>query len=575
MKLYHFNIIRKGQKALRLVLTCLVVLPGLNAIAQKPQVEEVTIIGIFNPTISDANKILRNPVLQDTTIPLPAMNYSIVSQPLDVSFPVYRIDAMKTDLDQDKELLKNYIKGGFGNFTTPYFEFFANKPQSKKSGFGMHYRHISSKNTPEHYTKADMSSNQAEIFGKLFSRNSTLTGTIGFDRLMVHRYGFITDSIADSLLPSSDQLRQVYTLVNTRLGIESMDSKRSDLNYNIFLDAYFLGDKFDTRETGIGLNGKLETNVDLLGFKNSQTLGMNYKADMWSQKMDTAAGITNSLISLQPYFGTSVEEYELWLGLNASILTDTATEFSVFPKIKGALNIIPNVLRLWAGIDGYYSANSMLTNYRTNPYISSQQQFLFSKTGFEFSGGLSSSLGRFLDMNIRVRGGNTNDAVFFINDTTERYLNTFVIQSDDVDYIEGGIEFSFNRRDAWRVLIGATYTTISTDSIVKPWHTPEMVFYVNGMVKITPKMTLTANLNAFGKMFARNFIWNSNLNRFDEHAPLELNSFLDASVGLRYQFNSHFSAFANFNNLAGKKYQRWNQYPVYGFNMLAGISYSF
>lgn len=554
---------------------CALLFSSVSSSAQKPQVEEVTIIGSFNPIISDANRILRNPVIRDTTIPMPVMNYSIASFPLEVSFPVYKIEPLKTEPDSDAELLKNYIKGGFGNLTTPYFEFFANKPQSKSSAFGLHYRHFSSRYTPEHYTKADMSSNQAEIFGKLFSKNYTLSANLGFDRQMVHRYGFIKDSIPHSLLPSPDSLRQVYTMVNARIGLESMINRKSDVYHNLFIDAYYLGDKFKSREIGGSLSGKLETEVDLLGFKNPQTVGFNLKADLWNQKHDTAVGLTRSLMSIQPYIGTSVEEYEIWLGLNACILHDTATEFSLFPKIKGALNIIPDVLRLWAGIDGYYTPNSMLMLSKTNPFLSSGQQFSFSKTGFEFSAGVSSSLGRFLDMNIHVKGGNTRDAAFFINDTNAFKLSTFAIQHDDIDFIEAGIEFSFNRRDNWRILVGATYTSISADSLIKPWHTPEMVFYANGLVRITPKLMLTANLNAFGKMFARKFVWNESFNRYDEPDIIELSSFIDLSAGLRYQFNRHFAAFANFNNLAGKKYQRWNQYPVYGLNVLGGVSYSF
>ena len=32
---------------------------------------------------------------------------------------------------------------------------------------------------------------------------------------------------------------------------------------------------------------------------------------------------------------------------------------------------------------------------------------------------------------------------------------------------------------------------------------------------------------------------------------------------------------AQFNNILNKEYQRWNQYPVYGFNFVGGIRYSF
>lgn len=64
-------------------------------LAQKPQVEEITVVGNFNPSVGDANKITRNPVLDDTTISMPPLQYSIISRPLFIQFPVYTIDPQK------------------------------------------------------------------------------------------------------------------------------------------------------------------------------------------------------------------------------------------------------------------------------------------------------------------------------------------------------------------------------------------------------------------------------------------------------------------------------------------------
>jgi outer membrane receptor protein involved in Fe transport len=50
---------------------------------------------------------------------------------------------------------------------------------------------------------------------------------------------------------------------------------------------------------------------------------------------------------------------------------------------------------------------------------------------------------------------------------------------------------------------------------------------------------------------------------------------MDLSAGLEFKIVNNIKLWAQFNNLLNKEYQRWNQYPVYGFNFLGGVVFSF
>jgi len=54
-----------------------------------------------------------------------------------------------------------------------------------------------------------------------------------------------------------------------------------------------------------------------------------------------------------------------------------------------------------------------------------------------------------------------------------------------------------------------------------------------------------------------------------------LGSVFDMNAGLEFRITKNLNVWSQFNNLFNKEYQRWNQYPVYGFNFVAGIVYSF
>jgi outer membrane cobalamin receptor len=45
----------------------------------------------------------------------------------------------------------------------------------------------------------------------------------------------------------------------------------------------------------------------------------------------------------------------------------------------------------------------------------------------------------------------------------------------------------------------------------------------------------------------------------------------DLSLGAEFRINSHFTAFTDLNNIFGRNYQRWHNYPVYGFNAILGV----
>ena len=54
-----------------------------------------------------------------------------------------------------------------------------------------------------------------------------------------------------------------------------------------------------------------------------------------------------------------------------------------------------------------------------------------------------------------------------------------------------------------------------------------------------------------------------------------LKGFVDLNLGLDYRYTKNISLFINLNNLANNQYERWVNLPVYGFNVLAGLTVTF
>ena len=54
-----------------------------------------------------------------------------------------------------------------------------------------------------------------------------------------------------------------------------------------------------------------------------------------------------------------------------------------------------------------------------------------------------------------------------------------------------------------------------------------------------------------------------------------LKGITDINVGAEYRYNKKLSAFVRFNNIAGMRYYRWNNYPTQKFNLMGGLTFSF
>ena len=55
----------------------------------------------------------------------------------------------------------------------------------------------------------------------------------------------------------------------------------------------------------------------------------------------------------------------------------------------------------------------------------------------------------------------------------------------------------------------------------------------------------------------------------------QLKGAVDLNAGLEFKIKKNISLWTQFNNIFNKEYQRWSQYPGYGFNFVGGVIFSF
>jgi hypothetical protein len=71
------------------------------------------------------------------------------------------------------------------------------------------------------------------------------------------------------------------------------------------------------------------------------------------------------------------------------------------------------------------------------------------------------------------------------------------------------------------------------------------------------------------------FIWDGPLYKTKSGNTGRSPGAVDMNAGLEFKVTRNIFLWTQFNNLFNSKYQRWNQYDNYGFNMLVGGAYRF
>ena len=106
------------------------------------------------------------------------------------------------------------------------------------------------------------------------------------------------------------------------------------------------------------------------------------------------------------------------------------------------------------------------------------------------------------------------------------------------------------------------------DHEVKAWHKPIFDAYIDFWYNIHDKFIITAGITGRSNIYAKTFVGRNPVKK-------NINGYADVSLGFEYRYSKILSAWINIHNLTSIKYYTWYNYPSYGFNLMAGVSYAF
>jgi hypothetical protein len=218
------------------------------------------------------------------------------------------------------------------------------------------------------------------------------------------------------------------------------------------------------------------------------------------------------------------------------------------------------VLVVQAGWVGRYIPNSFRTLSTENPYMQ-DPSFLNNTKEIQYYGGIKATVSKHFNFNAKAAFISYRDMPLFINDSFDG-KSFYVSNESKMSNLQIHGDMNFISQDKFTIT-GAldlnAYTGLKDNK--EPW----------GLVPL--KLNGSFRWNAFKQVILKGDLlaFSGAKARLLNGDAKNLKGGTDLSAGAEFKINKQFSAWLDFNNLLNSKYERWNNYPVYGLQVLGGI----
>jgi hypothetical protein len=455
------------------------------------------------------------------------------------------------------KLYGDYVKVGFGNYTSPYLEAFINNKRSEKYTYGTHFKHFSSQNGP--VKNSGLSENMGEVYGKYMGENTVLRGSLGYQR---NRYNFYGYDHAREPNAGGDSLKQVLSTFTLSVGIENKN-KQDKFNYNTDLNYYNFSTYTKAKESEVLWNLKSDYRLDA-------DKKIIVDAGLSVSKRTDSSTINRTLFTIKPALQYNVnDKLTLIGGFNVGYANDTMKNYNklhVYPRVNAEYKLIDNKLIAFGGLDGEMQKNTLRTLARENPYLNSNVALAHTNKTSDFYAGFKGGLKGGLSYKIKASSANYKYLYFFNNAISDTSKFDVLYDKGNVNVLNLGGELNYEVNNKFRLGLAGAYYKYTMSKLQQAWQRPTLTGSVLATYNLNQKMYFNADFYYIGGLRGENYV---------SGQVVKLKGIADLNLKIDYLFSKQFSAFIEANNILSQKYQRYLYYNNKGINVLAGLTYSF
>jgi hypothetical protein len=540
----------------------------------RERTEQVTIVGTYDPSINQAFKINTRPELNNVSVDRPEFTFTSleVKQPTSVEPKEIKPAAVRTG--RKMTVYNNFLKLGFGSQLSPLLDFYHSSGEKNDYRLNLNVNHYASFQDIPDYSPSPFSNSLVGIGYEKYAEQAIFKIEGGYGLDMYRYFGFKPDEYPE-YSPNDDALKQTFHLIKLNLGIRSNNKKEEDFEYLVTLNSYHYFDRWKKSETDIELAFDLAKPFETNNRDDFQKFGIEGCAE-YGINNDSVENTYDLLIEGVPYFKAKYGIFSFKAGVNFSYLIADSSVFRFYPVVHLAVAAVPEVVTIYAGAGGGMSKNTFLKMTRENPWAISTVPIVWFNEKMRIYAGVRGNIARQLGYNIEISWQSFENMPFFINTNDDQIWpspnpqNKFTIITDDGSVIRFSGELTYTLGNEMKLWLNGEYNSYSLDLFANPFHKPISVIGLGGAYLVKQKVNVWAEFFAYGKRYA-----------IETGLPLvsgtevELSGFFDINLGVDYLVTERLTVFANGTNLLNQNYERFLNYPVQGFQVMAGVAFRF
>jgi hypothetical protein len=514
----------------------------------------VTITSAFKPSLRPQSKInflAATPFLDNSKV---AMQYVIPSQ--NISFGYQAVAVTPLAYVPDSVMLSrrnHFIKVGLGNLNTIVAEAGFNIGDGVKNNtyIGGGYKKMKGPVFAQEFTDINFSINSAHQIGEAHDLSVKFT-TASTTR---YAYGFKPASIPYT----KDNILNKYNSAGITVHLANKTDAFFGIHYTPTISFDYLQSGIDEREFETSIAAPVSKNLGT-DFKISLQPTASFSNTILPT-IPSNLTIVNNLFSMPSTFSWITNKFQVHLGAAPTINNGT---YAVLPQVSGVAILPNNGLRIELGWAGHFEKNNLRSLVAINPWVRIPNNFSNTKITEQFLG-VKLPIGNHFTYGARISLLEYENQALFANAFTDGRLFK-VLFEPTLRALQLQANVSYTLQDKLNILGGITYKKFSDLSVQKEAF-GILPLEFNGSLhwKFSDKLSITSTLYA----------WDGAQAMDAQMSIKKLPAAADFSVGATYAVVKSAKFWLQLNNLLDNRYQRWNQYEVFGRNVVAGFVYSF
>lgn len=552
----------------------------------RPDAEVIT---SSNRRVDPVNRVAARPQAFDTVLPAPQNLYPLLAVRAENQIAVNEIDPAIMKIKPNLSKLYNgYARLGAGNRLMGLAEVYYGSLRHRRMNWGVNVNHLSEWGQLADFAPSQYDITDVNTFLDIRERGYTYGGSLNYRNQGLHYYGFRNPDAP------RDSIHQRFNNIQSEFFYHSHQKDTAHLNYRIGVKYHYINDRKPKNDTfnlwraqehylAVQSNWKYRMSNHLLLSNLAADFDVFYNNYRYGIRDTSIAGFgdgfiqQNTLIQLRPYtsFYSLNNLLQFKFGGELSIDVKEQTRAFLYPIAEAQYSLFNDLFIPYVSIAGGVHQQRFESFTRTNEFIRSNIH-LENLQRLQMRFGLKGTLSKKMSFNVGAQVANNRNFALFINDTVFSAGNQFNVIYDTVTVtsLQGSLSYQWNEK----IKIDGILTLFNYQLNNNPyaWNLPTAAGTLRGKYNMYDRLIFHLDLTVETGRRAR--VFNPgipNITNDQGVLSVPLGVLVDGNLSAEFRYNKRMSFFANMNNFAAQRYQRWFDYPVQGFQFMLGATFRF